>query len=898
MHDSYGRSSSQNRSSFNFTSQLANLKNTLSYWEDIVSKTTKLNAALRTVIQCIAGFLEAFQRIADSAYSSNCGLGDLGSCMTRFCLRERGLESRLRTFNSQLVDCLAAPLSDRLEEWRRTVAQLERENNKEWRRARNELQRATCEFDKLNKRFRRKGSVSVRSDSTNGLSNESAGPRKSGENVQLNFIQHDLALKQQTLAELERVSLRRAVVEERRRYAELITCLKPVLDSQLAVFNDSGSINDSISAIIRNNYDPNDLPNDTEQAIENAVEQVSARITSDRKLSDVRSAMRFGKNQSSTGFDVMNYSRSTLSGHPSELSLQSAISTSTAQWSTLTSSAASNNMGDNHSSVSNGGYHMDEKGALENSRPFSPSIKSAITPMNPSGGDALSLFDNGEQLPRPPDTVSLGPGQSSISGNGTLRGGVLAGVYLGHLNPDLEEPLDTKANNVNSSTPKTGDEDDEDDDEGGGEGATTEDTEDGETEDEEKAAAQKANGKSHPILYPNQAIPAPVYTNLNELKRAAARKFSSVDSNDAADFQPSNLSSPSGLQDDTEDGSLPNSTSQPLTMERNPPCGLPPDAFQSQRATLPRPQIGQVTATVNPMYAPLPGANDGLISTCINSGTSTFRRRQSEYGKRAPSLYSGSTRTLNYSSMTPALVRRGSQACPDGFGRSLSRPAHPPRRSSSVSREPNHARVSNDLYAMHYPMFNGRPNGIDPGIQRVSSSIFTHSDLNRNSPNVADLWSGNRPSRPNLIQLPPGVMQPPSSTCSNGVNGNRSDRTLPLTPPPLATVTAPSYSKNNQLLFGIKVLPNQSPPTVLASATPGAGQSRLPQRNFVRQMSCEPAFSGRVPYGSHTTICPLNNRVSQADGFPDQRSIRPSHLANPQIEQSSNREDAVTSFIE
>ncbi|TPP56958.1 Metastasis suppressor protein 1 [Fasciola gigantica] len=54
---------------------------------------------------------------------------------------------------------------------------------------------------------------------------------QTGENVQLNFVQHDLAVKRRTLAELERANLRRAVVEERRRFAELITCLKPVLVS-------------------------------------------------------------------------------------------------------------------------------------------------------------------------------------------------------------------------------------------------------------------------------------------------------------------------------------------------------------------------------------------------------------------------------------------------------------------------------------------------------------------------------------------------------------------------------------------------------------------------------------------------------------------------------------------
>ncbi|KAF5395270.1 hypothetical protein PHET_12473 [Paragonimus heterotremus] len=79
--------------------------------------------------------------------------------MTRFCLRERGLESRLRFFNSQLLNCLAAPLADRLKEWRRTVTQLDRENSKELRRARNEFQRVTCEFEKLNKGFRRKDDI-------------------------------------------------------------------------------------------------------------------------------------------------------------------------------------------------------------------------------------------------------------------------------------------------------------------------------------------------------------------------------------------------------------------------------------------------------------------------------------------------------------------------------------------------------------------------------------------------------------------------------------------------------------------------------------------------------------------------------------------------------------------
>ncbi|KAF7233832.1 hypothetical protein EG68_12408, partial [Paragonimus skrjabini miyazakii] len=70
------------------------------------------------------------------------------------------LEKQRSTLNkskaSQLLDCLAVPLTDRLKDWRRTVTQLDREHSKERRRALKELQRVTREFKVLNKRFRRK----------------------------------------------------------------------------------------------------------------------------------------------------------------------------------------------------------------------------------------------------------------------------------------------------------------------------------------------------------------------------------------------------------------------------------------------------------------------------------------------------------------------------------------------------------------------------------------------------------------------------------------------------------------------------------------------------------------------------------------------------------------------
>ncbi len=50
-------------------------------------------------------------------------------------------------------------------------------------------------------------------------------------NVQINFVQHDLACKQRALEQLEQRCLDAISVEERRRFAELSTCLEPVLVS-------------------------------------------------------------------------------------------------------------------------------------------------------------------------------------------------------------------------------------------------------------------------------------------------------------------------------------------------------------------------------------------------------------------------------------------------------------------------------------------------------------------------------------------------------------------------------------------------------------------------------------------------------------------------------------------
>ncbi|VDK47155.1 unnamed protein product [Taenia asiatica] len=115
-----------------------------------------LSYVLSITLQCLSSFLEAFQKISDIAETNNAGLRPFGIALRRYCLRQRCVESRLRSFNSQITECLVTPLSDRLDEWRRTANQMDRDCVKELRKAKSELQRAILEAEKCKKRLRRK----------------------------------------------------------------------------------------------------------------------------------------------------------------------------------------------------------------------------------------------------------------------------------------------------------------------------------------------------------------------------------------------------------------------------------------------------------------------------------------------------------------------------------------------------------------------------------------------------------------------------------------------------------------------------------------------------------------------------------------------------------------------
>ncbi|XP_009881570.1 PREDICTED: MTSS1-like protein, partial [Charadrius vociferus] len=100
-------------------------------WEDFNSKATKLHSQLRTTVLAAVAFLDAFQKVADMATNTRGGTRDIGSALTRMCMRHRSIEAKLRQFTNALMESLINPLQDRIEDWKKTANQLDKDHNGE-----------------------------------------------------------------------------------------------------------------------------------------------------------------------------------------------------------------------------------------------------------------------------------------------------------------------------------------------------------------------------------------------------------------------------------------------------------------------------------------------------------------------------------------------------------------------------------------------------------------------------------------------------------------------------------------------------------------------------------------------------------------------------------------------
>ncbi|KAM4027629.1 protein MTSS 1 isoform 3-T3 [Anomaloglossus baeobatrachus] len=229
-----------------FQTIISDMKGSYPVWEDFINKAGKLQSQLRTTVVAAAAFLDAFQKVADMATNTRGATREVGSALTRMCMRHRSIESKLRQFSSALIDCLINPLQEQVEEWKKVANQLDKDHAKEYKKARQEIKKKSSDTLKLQKKAK-KGRGDVQ--------------------PQLDSALQDVNDKYLLLEETEKQAVRKALIEERSRFCSFISMLRPVIEEEISMLGEITHLQTISEDLKTLTMDPHKLPSASEQVI-------------------------------------------------------------------------------------------------------------------------------------------------------------------------------------------------------------------------------------------------------------------------------------------------------------------------------------------------------------------------------------------------------------------------------------------------------------------------------------------------------------------------------------------------------------------------------------------------------------------------------------------------------
>uniref|UniRef100_A0A803TB57 MTSS I-BAR domain containing 1 n=1 Tax=Anolis carolinensis TaxID=28377 RepID=A0A803TB57_ANOCA len=175
---------------------------------------------------------------------------EIGSALTRMCMRHRSIESKLRQFSSALIDCLINPLQEQMEEWKKVANQLDKDHAKEYKKARQEIKKKSSDTLKLQKKAKK----------AEALGRGDIQP-------QLDSALQDVNDKYLLLEETEKQAVRKALIEERGRFCSFISMLRPVIEEEISMLGEITHLQTISEDLKSLTMDPHKLPPSSEQVI-------------------------------------------------------------------------------------------------------------------------------------------------------------------------------------------------------------------------------------------------------------------------------------------------------------------------------------------------------------------------------------------------------------------------------------------------------------------------------------------------------------------------------------------------------------------------------------------------------------------------------------------------------
>lgn len=229
-------------------------------WDDLLVKANKFHVQLKATIGASTAFLDAFQKIADLATTTRGGTKEIGSALTRLCLRHRSVEAKLKSYTNSMLDSFILPLQDRVEEWKRLITQMDKDHSKELKRLK--------QFKKQQKQSTENGrNGSTFSNTTFRIKRNSRSKMKTdfgrvGSMYDLSRLFDTMEPKEKyfMLEEVERNYVRRALIEERSHYCLFFNFLRPVIEEQISMLQEVTHLEEVLSALAELTKDPYHLP--------------------------------------------------------------------------------------------------------------------------------------------------------------------------------------------------------------------------------------------------------------------------------------------------------------------------------------------------------------------------------------------------------------------------------------------------------------------------------------------------------------------------------------------------------------------------------------------------------------------------------------------------------------
>uniref|UniRef100_A0A8D1EQI8 MTSS I-BAR domain containing 1 n=1 Tax=Sus scrofa TaxID=9823 RepID=A0A8D1EQI8_PIG len=197
-----------------FQTIISDMKGSYPVWEDFINKAGKLQSQLRTTVVAAAAFLDAFQKVADMATNTRGGTREIGSALTRMCMRHRSIEAKLRQFS--------------------------------YKKARQEIKKKSSDTLKLQKKAK-KGRGDIQ--------------------PQLDSALQDVNDKYLLLEETEKQAVRKALIEERGRFCTFISMLRPVIEEEISMLGEITHLQTISEDLKSLTMDPHKLPSSSEQVI-------------------------------------------------------------------------------------------------------------------------------------------------------------------------------------------------------------------------------------------------------------------------------------------------------------------------------------------------------------------------------------------------------------------------------------------------------------------------------------------------------------------------------------------------------------------------------------------------------------------------------------------------------